>query len=121
METNKITTKSEIFSDALRVCEKACTLRKEMAVEKKTKNLQTDEDVFARGNKDYYNSKVAEIESDLNNIANKLKDVGWGFSYFWNQKMKRVKGYKKMIHFYPTKVIKFVDWSRFSLNKVAGK
>jgi hypothetical protein len=115
---NNNTTKSEIFSDALRVCEKACSLRKQMAEEKKTKGLQNDEDVFVRGNKELYQSRISEIENDLNVIAEKLKNVGWGFSYFWNQKMKRVKGYKKTIHFYPTKVIKFVDWSRFSFNRL---
>lgn len=108
--------KSEIFTEALLVCEMACKMRKNIAEHKKQLNLETDEEVFECA-PSYWDEELSKVEAQKTLVAEHLKEyTEWTFSEFWMKKMKNAVDFDKSIHFFPNKVIKFLDWARYSID-----
>ena len=109
--------KSEILSEGLSICELACTLRKNIASHKKElDHCETDEDVIAE-DPQYWDEKLSQIETKVKILSSHIKEnTNWSFFDFWSKQMKHAVDFDKEIHFFPNRVIKFIDWARFAIN-----
>ena len=109
--------KSEILESGLQICELACSLRKRIAAQKKLlETCESDEEVIA-SSPDSWDEELNNIEDKMDKLADDIRDnTNWTFFSFWNHQMKCALDFNKEIHFFPNKVVKFVDWCRHAIN-----
>jgi hypothetical protein len=120
---------SQCYKLGLEVLKASCTLRKEISARKKEMNLKEDKDVFldaepyVRENLEVWENKLQPIEENIHRISSIITGLkkdhnfnSWNSFSFWNEKMKNARGYDREIHFFPNRVIRFVDWVRHTIN-----